>query len=72
MTSHERFQQRVQALSDHELIDKADNILRKLCASGGRSFIMTVPPSIDDSDIILSEIIRRFGKTLEAAKAEKP
>ena len=48
------------ALSDNELCDLAQKALSKLCETGGRSFVMTVPPRLDDTDIILSEIIRRF------------
>ena len=40
--------------------EMAKEVLSKLCSTGGQSFIMTVPPRIDDTDIILSELIKRF------------
>ena len=58
--THEEFKAKVEALSDNELRDMAQKALSKLCETGGRSFIMTVPPRIDDTDIILSEVIKRF------------
>lgn len=63
--THEEFQNKVQSVSDYDLIVMADKALSKLCSTGGSSFTMTVPPRIDDTDIVFSEIIRRFKKEVK-------
>ena len=49
--THEEFIKQVEAMSDSELAEKAQSVLSKLFSTTPRS---------DNSDIILSEIIRRF------------
>jgi hypothetical protein len=61
--THEQFQQKVQAIPDKELIEIASLAISKLCKTGAKSFTMTVPPQLHDTDIILSEIVQRFEKT---------
>jgi hypothetical protein len=61
--THEEFQQKLSEISDTTLIEKAHLVLDSLCKTGAKSFTMTVPVRIDDTDIILSEIISRFEKT---------
>ncbi len=58
--THEQFNQQLKAIPDLELAEKAHSELSKLCSTGGRSFVMSVPPQINDSDMILSEVISRF------------
>lgn len=58
--TYEEFQEKVKAIPDQELVEMARKELSKLCSTGGQSFTMTVPPRIDDTDIILSEVIKRF------------
>lgn len=58
--THEEFQKQLEAIPNLELAEKAHSALSKLCSTGGRSFTMTVPPQIDDTDMVLSEVIRRF------------
>lgn len=65
--THEKFQQQLRDISNLELTEKAQSILSKLCSTGGKSFTMTVPPRLDDSDMILSELIERF-KLLSLSK----
>lgn len=60
--THEEFQQELEQIPNEKLVEKANYELSKLCDTGGRSFTMCVPPKIDDTDIVLSEIIRRFVK----------
>ena len=62
--THEEFHQKLEEIPSKELAEKADEMVNKLCRSGGNSFTMTVPPRLDDTDIILAELIRRFKKTL--------
>ena len=59
---YEDFQERVKSISDENLLEMAQEALRTLCYTGGRSFRMTIPPSIDDTDIIFSELINRLKK----------
>ena len=63
--THEEFQEKLQSIPDSELVKKADDALSKLCKNGARSFTMTVPPRIDDTDMIFSEMIRRFQQRIE-------
>lgn len=58
--THEKFQEKVKSIPDLELAEMAHKALSELCSTGGRSFTMTVPPRVDDTDIILSEVIKRF------------
>jgi hypothetical protein len=58
--THEQFKLQVQAIPNKELVEMAKDAISKLCKTGARSFTMTVPPRIDDTDIILTEIIIRF------------
>lgn len=57
--THEEFQEKVKAIPDQELAEMAQKALSKF-STGGQSFTMTVPPRLDDTDIILSEVIKRF------------
>lgn len=53
-------EEKAKAIPNQELVEMAQKELNKLCSTGGQSFTMTVPPRIDDTDIILSEVIKRF------------
>ena len=69
--THEEFQQKIEAIPNLELAKKAQYVLGKLCDSGGRSFTMTVPPRLDDTDMILSEVIKRL-ELLHMESVAKP
>ena len=56
----EEFEAQQRAIPDDKLVEMAQAALSKLCETGGRSLKMTVPPRIDDTDMIFSEVIRRF------------
>ena len=58
--THEEFKTQLEAIPNLELAEKAQSALSKLCSTGGQSFTMTVPPRLDDIDMILSEVIKRF------------
>jgi hypothetical protein len=58
--THEEFKKQLEAIPNLELAEKAQSALSKLCSTGGASFTMTVPPRVDDTDMILSELIKRF------------
>jgi hypothetical protein len=53
-------QEKLDSISDKELIEIANAELDKLCLSRGESFKMSIPLRIDDTDVIFSEIIKRF------------
>ncbi len=59
--THEEFRAEIKAIPDLELHNKGQALLSRLCETGGGSFVMSIPPQINDSDMILSEIIKRFG-----------
>jgi hypothetical protein len=58
--SNEIFRQKQEAMSNQELYDTVDSELSKMCRTGGRSFTMTVPVSIYDTDMLICELLRRF------------
>lgn len=60
--THEEFQKRVQNIPGPELIEMAEKAVSKLCKTGAKSFTMSIPPRIDDTDVVLIEIIQRFKK----------
>lgn len=60
--THEDFQKEVSEITDLELSQLAYKAVSRLCKTGGQSFTMTVPPRKDDTDIVLSELNKRFMK----------
>lgn len=59
-TPEEIFRQFQESMPDNELLQEVDHQLSELCKSGGNSFTMSVPPSVKDFDMLISELIRRF------------
>jgi len=59
MTSEE-FKTKVESIPGQQLTEMAQAAISELCKTGGQSFTMSAPPSIQDTDIILSEVVRRF------------
>ena len=47
------------------LIKKVEEQISKLAETGGRSHTMCVPPEITDTDMLLSEMVRRYKVTLQ-------
>ena len=62
MTKTEEFNKKLSSITDSDLYDLVDKELSKMCKSGGRSFRMCVPAQITDTDILISELLRRFKK----------
>lgn len=58
--THEEFQNKLHSIPDRKLIEDATIAIERLCKTGARSFAMTVPPRLDDTDMVLTELIRRF------------
>lgn len=60
MTKEEEFNQKLKEITNEELAEMASDAIQKMCESGGRSFTMCVPVQLTDTDIILSELVKRF------------
>ena len=60
----EQFKEKQKAMSDEELIERANNHLDKLCKTYGKSFTMSIPVSIQDTDMIFLELIKRYKSKL--------
>lgn len=58
--THEEFKKELESIDNLKLAEMAHSALSKLCNTGGRSFQMTVPPRVTDTDMIFSELITRF------------
>jgi hypothetical protein len=56
----EQFAITQEEMTDSDLIQLADKQVSQLARTGGKSHTMTVPPRIDDTDMIFSELIKRF------------
>jgi hypothetical protein len=59
-----------EAMSDLTLIGFAEEQITELARTGGRSHKMCVPPNITDTDMLFSELVRRFKKLTSANKPE--
>lgn len=54
------FESRQQSMSNKELIEIVKKQISELARTGGQSHRMCVPPQVEDTDMILSEMVRRF------------
>jgi len=68
----EEFEAEQRAIPDDRLAEMAQNALSRLCETGGRSITMTVPPRIDDTDMVIAEVIKRFKAYAAQQKPEMP
>ena len=59
-TKTEIFHEELESIPDDALHEYCRKELSKLCKTGARSFTMTVPPRLLDTDILFSELLRRF------------
>ena len=60
LTPSERFQLKQKGMPDRELVQRSNKEIERLCKTGGKSFTISIPVRVTDSDIILSEVIRRL------------
>lgn len=65
MTKTEEFEQKREAMSNAALIGFAGDYISDLAKTYGKSHTMSIPPRITDTDMILSELLRRFTKRLQ-------
>lgn len=66
MTDQERFNKKMSAIPDEDLIKKVGAWTDRLCTSNGKAWMLTIPPSINDPDMLFYEITKRY----EHLKAE--
>jgi hypothetical protein len=69
MTKDEQFHKSLAEIQPQELIDKAHDMISELAKSGGKSFRMCIPPSRFDTDMLLSEVVRRYESSLRVAES---
>lgn len=56
----EKFEQEQAEMSNEELYNLVQQQLSKLCKTGGQSLKMSVPPRVDDFDMLICELLKRF------------
>lgn len=62
--TEEQFIEKQRKISNEDLIEQCKNQIRHLARTGGRSHTMSVPPRVEDTDMILTETVRRFERLL--------
>lgn len=72
MTKTEQFEAKVAAIPDAELAEKCDRELSDLCKTRGDSFLMSIPPGVNDTDILFSELIKRFKSRDKWVSVDQP
>ena len=63
--TEEQFDKKQSEKPDKELLEKTRKSLSKLCETGGKSLSMSVPPNVDDFDMLVCELMRRFKNAIE-------
>ena len=61
----EQFEKKQSEMTDKELLEKTSQLLSKLCKTGGKSLSMSVPPNINDFDMLVCELMRRFKNAID-------
>jgi len=56
----EDFAKQLEDITNADLVLLADQQLAKLIKTNGKSFLMSVPAQITDTDIIFMQLIKRF------------
>ena len=56
----EQFEQKQREMTNEELYNLVQEQLSKLCKTGGKSLTMSVPTRVEDFDMLVSELLRRF------------
>ena len=72
MKTVEAFELKQSKMSDRELIDLCQKEVGELASTYGKSHRMTIPPMITDTDMLLSELIKRFKMLSEAMRWRDP
>lgn len=61
----EELDEKQAAMSNEDLIEFVDKQITELARTGGRSHKMCVPAKITDTDMLFSELLRRFKEFAE-------
>lgn len=72
MKTVEAFELKQSKMSDSELINLCQKEVGELASTYGKSHRMTIPPMVTDTDMLLSELIKRFKMLSEAARWRDP
>lgn len=72
MKTVEAFELKQSKMSDSELINLCQKEVGELASTYGKSHRMTIPPMITDTDMLLSELIKRFKMLSEAMRWRDP
>ena len=68
MRTVEAFELKQSKMSDSELIDLCQKEVGELASTYGKSHRMTIPPMVTDTDMLLSELIKRFKMLSESLR----
>jgi len=60
----ERLKELQSEMSNETLIKEVERQITELARTGGKSHRMCVPPTPEDTDMIFSELVKRFKLTL--------
>lgn len=63
--TEEQFRQKQADMPANELIQKARDMVCKLAETYGKSHKMSIPPDVDDTDMLLMEVIDRYEQLLK-------
>jgi len=64
-TSDELFREKQASMSDEDLLKLCHEQVSKMCKSGGASFRMSIPPSVNDTDMAFCELCRRYEQAIK-------
>lgn len=72
MNRVEEFELKQSKMSDSELINLCQKEVGELASTYGKSHRMTIPPMVTDTDMLLSELIKRLKMLSEALRWRDP
>jgi len=62
--TEQRLKELQEGMSNDSLIKEVERQITELARTGGKSYRMCVPPMPEDTDMILSELVRRYKRAL--------
>jgi hypothetical protein len=62
--TEQRLKELQEGMSNDSLIKEVERQITELARTGGKSHRMCVPPMPEDTDMILSELVRRYKRAL--------
>ena len=58
--TEEELNKQLATIPNQELHEQCRDLLSNICMEGMKAFTMSIPPMVDDSDMLLGELINRF------------